>query len=332
VRARVTGRLAVLVVVAACARGATPQVSRSGGWGGWRARLDKVAAQCARIASCAHSHDPPGLRDPSTCVDSLLIHSPVDEETEAIPRCLRAADTCAAVDACLHKGLDPRAAAYCVAHPGAIAACDGDDLIECAADDARESRLVHCTALGARCGPRSSTGGLPAHACLAPDLCPEGITAARCDGPGAVVRCEDRAVARASCPAGTTCRAHAHGDASSYPMCEGPGHRACSGPGARRCDGDMLVECEAHDHYGHERVTDCRAAGLVCGGVGGRVGCAAGAECVPGPTRCEGGALTFCAAGIRERVACAAIGLGSCDPDARGAEAACAVAKAAAVR
>jgi hypothetical protein len=39
--------------------------------------------------------------------------------------------------------------------------------------------------------------------------------------------------------------------------------------------------------------------------------------------KCEGGALVFCAAGRVEKVACASIGMGACDPAARGPVAAC---------
>jgi hypothetical protein len=35
--------------------------------------------------------------------------------------------------------------------------------------------------------------------------------------------------------------------------------------------------------------------------------------------KCEGDALVFCAAGRLSRVACASLGMGGCDPAARGA-------------
>jgi hypothetical protein len=41
--------------------------------------------------------------------------------------------------------------------------------------------------------------------------------------------------------------------------------------------------------------------------------------------RCEGGKLAFCAAGRLTRVSCEGLGLGPCDPAARGPMAACAV-------
>jgi hypothetical protein len=39
--------------------------------------------------------------------------------------------------------------------------------------------------------------------------------------------------------------------------------------------------------------------------------------------KCEDGALVFCAAGRVQKIACASIGMGACDPAARGPVAAC---------
>jgi hypothetical protein len=97
--------------------------------------------------------------------------------------------------------------------------------------------------------------------------------------------------------------------------------------GKRWCELGKLVSCLPHGPFGEVAVSDCAAVGLACND---RVD--AGAACVvPGPPacehaapRCEGDALTFCAAGRRFRVACQDLGFGACDPDAHGVDAACA--------
>jgi hypothetical protein len=292
--------------------------------------LDECARVCARVASCAHAHDPTRLRDPSTCVDWLLTRAP---RADGTMQCLRGAPDCAAVDQCLHQTGDGRAMADCAAHPGAPTLCEGNDVITCGTDEVAESSRRDCSPLGATCRELVETGGLITHACAESKLCAADEASVRCDGPNAVLSCHDGAIERALCGAGTVCQAHDHADGSHYAMCEGREHVECAAPGTRRCDGDTLVTCEAHGHFSHGRTTNCRALGLSCEESRGGASCAAQPiQCAPGPPQCEGEALSFCAAGRSVRVSCGALGLGPCDPDARGPLAACTVAKGSALR
>jgi hypothetical protein len=98
--------------------------------------------------------------------------------------------------------------------------------------------------------------------------------------------------------------------------------------GARHCEGDRLVECSSQDHVGKVRVSDCAGFGMRCNGTGPRAGCyvPADVECdkemLP---KCEDGgkSLVFCAAGRLTKIACASLGMGICNPTARGPVAAC---------
>jgi hypothetical protein len=284
--------------------------------------LPTVARGCARIASCAHPHDPSRARDPGACVDWWLAHA--SDVDEPIPPCLRQADTCATVDRCLHQGADPGAVAYCVAHPGVAGGCDAARFVSCGDDDVAESTLTDCAALGGVCAQGKAAGGLVSYGCVAPRLCPKDQDRAWCDGASSVLRCSEGSIERIACRSGTRCRAHVHGDGLEFAMCEAEGHRDCPEPGTRRCVGARLEECAAHGHYAHVRTTDCAALGLTCGGAAGRASCVSpGNACSPGPPACEGEAIAFCAAGRRLTIACGALGLGACDPAARGPEAAC---------
>jgi hypothetical protein len=302
------------------------------------ARLAEIARHCARIASCAHPHDPPRARDPSSCVDWWLAHE--GDGDEPIPACLRVEGSCREVADCLHQGKDSRAVAYCRANPDALTGCDGSHLVSCGDDDVAESSLTDCAALEASCVEVRRAGGLLSHACVAPKVCPPERDFATCDGANVLVRCSEGAVDRVVCRAGTACRAHGHGDGEEFAMCEAPGHSPCGALGTRECDGSWLVECVAHGHYGHVRRIDCALQGLACQSTGGRAACVAegsgrpgseecagatctGTPCASGPAHCEGEALVFCAAGRSARASCAELGLGPCDPAARGPEAAC---------
>jgi hypothetical protein len=300
--------------------GATPVSARS-----W---LDAVARTCALAASCAHLHDGPGLVDPGACVDGWLSHAGPGGRKDALHRCLLAATTCEAVDACTRERGDARAAAFCGAHVGTITGCDGDRLVTCTGDDVAESTAVDCAALSARCGEVSLPGGLVARGCFSASLCPPSAPDARCDGATAIVACHDGAVERFGCEPGARCEEHADADGERTASCEAPAEARCEQPGARRCEGDRLVMCEPSGHFGRVRRTDCAALGLRCAARGERSTCESGAAqagrgCDRGAARCDGEALAFCAAGAPARVSCASLGLGACDPDARGARAAC---------
>jgi hypothetical protein len=96
--------------------------------------------------------------------------------------------------------------------------------------------------------------------------------------------------------------------------------------GARHCEGDRLVECSSQDRK--VRVSDCAGFGLRCTGSGPRAGCyvPADIECDKEmlPKCADGGqALVFCAAGRLEKIACSSLGMGQCNPTARGPVAAC---------
>jgi hypothetical protein len=201
--------------------------------------------------------------------------------------------------------------------------------VSCGDDDAQESTVTDCTALGATCREMKAAGGLVIRACFAPQKCPAGAPEARCDGEGAVLSCHDGAIERANCRPGTRCEEHkddTSGEATA--SCELPGRRRCDLLGARHCEGDRLVECSTADHFGKVRVSDCAGFGLRCTGSGPRAGCyvAADVECdkemLP---KCadDGQSLVFCAAGRLTKIACASLGMTTCNPTARGPVAAC---------
>jgi len=286
--------------------------------------LQQVAETCARIASCSHAHDLPRLRDPSACIDWWLAHA--DAQTpEPLHRCLAQASTCDQTTTCLHGGGDARAATFCAERKGVVSGCDGDRLVSCSDDDAQESTVTDCAALGASCREIKATGGLILRACFSPKKCPPGAPEARCDGPTAVVSCHDGALERAVCRPGTRCEDKRDEMGDAVASCQLPGRRRCELMGARHCDGDRLVECASQDG-GRLRVSDCAGFGLRCTGQGPRAGCyvPADVECdrdmLP---RCEAGALVFCAAGRLTRIPCGKLGLGTCNPAARGPAAAC---------
>ncbi len=287
--------------------------------------LAQVAETCARIASCTHAHDTPRLRDPSACIDWWLAHAD-PQAPDPIHRCLTQATTCDQVNVCMHGGGDARAADFCAKRPGVVSGCEGDKLVSCGDDDAQESTVVDCTALGASCREMKSAGGLVIRACFAPQKCPAGAPEARCDGPSAVVSCHDGAIERLACKPGTRCEEHRDESGEATASCALPGRRRCNMLGARHCEGDRLVECSGQDHFGKVRVSDCTGFGLRCNGTGPRAGCYVPAD-VEGDKemlpKCEDGAIVFCAAGRLTKIACSKLGMGSCNPTAHGPVAAC---------
>lgn len=279
--------------------------------------------KCAQIASCAHPHDAPRFRDPSGCVDQWLTSR---DPAAANLLCFVKAKTCADVDACLH-GADARAAEFCAKNPGVLSACDANRLVTCASDELRESTAVDCAALGATCSEAHVAGGLVVRGCASPQACPASAPETRCDGSGAVVTCRDGMIERTPCEAGEACQLHRDDDGDQLALCAPPADRRCVDVGASRCEGDRAVECVAgkNGHFGVLRVTDCGKSNLGCEVRGSRAACVVreGSSCVRGPARCEGDFLVYCAAGAEVKVSCAKLGLGPCDPGARGPEAAC---------
>lgn len=286
--------------------------------------LDEVAQRCARISSCAHSHDTPRLRDPSACVDWWIDR--VRSVNEPVHKCLALAKTCDEIGACVREKGDPRAAEYCRTHPGVLGACDGERLVSCGDDSHAESTGTDCSLIGAHCAEQRVAGGLVVRACFSTKLCPPEAPEARCDGQANIFSCHDGAAFRASCNPGSRCEEHKDNDGEITATCEPlEGHPHCEEVGARYCDHDRLVDCVDHGHFGDVRVSDCAALGLRCRGKGEKAACTIDPrpECEPMPPRCDGEALAFCAAGHVARVSCSALGMGSCDPDARGPEAGC---------
>lgn len=287
--------------------------------------LGRVSETCARIASCTHAHDAPRLRDPSACVDWWLETADA-KETDPLHKCLADASSCDQIGTCMHGGGDARAAAFCKQRPGVVSGCDGDRLVSCSDDDAQESTVTDCAAMGATCRELKTAGGLVVRSCFSPQKCPPNAPEARCDGTGAVLTCHDGALERASCRPGTRCEEHKDEAGESTASCELSGKNRCESLGARHCEGDRLVECHGQGHFGKIRVSDCVGFGLRCTGSGPRAGCyvASDIECdkemLP---KCDNGAIVFCAAGRLTRVACSKIGMATCDPAARGPVAAC---------
>ncbi len=283
--------------------------------------LPRVAETCARIASCTHAHDVPHLRSPAACVDWWVDHGD-PASPDPLQRCLADAKTCDAITTCMHGGGDARAAQFCAQRPGVVSGCDGERLVSCSDDDAKESTVIDCNTLGASCKEMRAAGGLVIRGCVNAQKCPAGAPEARCDGRDAVLGCHDGVMERSICKRGTQCEQHPDANGEATASCEIPGRR-CGALGARRCDGDRLVECS---EGGRVHVSDCEGLGLRCAGSALRAGCyvPANVECDKDTLpKCEGGALVFCAAGRVQKIACASIGMGACDPAARGPVAAC---------
>ena len=284
--------------------------------------LGEIVRSCARVASCAHPHDAPRFGDATACADWWLTHLP--GERDALHACLLAAKSCDAVDACTHEHGDARAIAFCDAHHGLISGCDANRLVTCSGDDIGESTALDCTTLSAKCGETSMPGGLVVRGCFSPSLCPSNAPPERCENTQAMLSCHDGAAERFPCREGTRCEEHVEADGDRAASCEPIIHARCEVPGARACSGDRLIVCEPSGHFGDVRTTDCGSLGMRCAGQGANAGCVRPhPDCDPGPARCDGEAITFCAAGTRARVSCASIGLGPCDPDGHGAQAAC---------
>jgi len=284
--------------------------------------LARIAETCARVSACTHASDAARFRAPSACVDWFI-----SEPADPFRSCLAEAKTCAQVSTCMHGGGDARAAAFCAARPGVVSACDVDRLVTCGEDDAHESSVVDCAAMGATCRESRVAGGLVVRACSSPQKCPPGAPDARCDGTGAVISCRDGAFERVTCKPGTTCEERRDESGESSASCELLTRRRCTARGVRRCEDDRLVECTEAGPSGKAKVVDCVGAGLRCAGIGPRAGCyvPSNVECdremLP---KCDGAAVVFCAAGRLVKIACSGIGLGACDPSARGPMAACA--------
>ncbi len=284
--------------------------------------LSKMTQACVRIASCTRGGDASRFRDPSACVDWWLAEA---DPKEPLRKCLGDATSCEQVSACMHGAGDAKVATFCSQKQGVVSGCDGDRLVSCGEDDAHESSVVDCAAIGATCREVKASAGIVVRACWSPQKCPAGAPDSRCEN-GAVVSCRDGAYERVVCRPGTTCEERPSEAGELTASCELPGRRRCDLKGSRYCENDRLVECVRSGSQSTARITDCAGAGFRCTGVGPRAGCS-----VPPPVecdkemlpKCEGGSVVFCAAGRLAKVSCSALGLGTCDPAARGPMAAC---------
>lgn len=286
--------------------------------------VEFLGRACVAISSCAHPHDTSRESDPSACVDDWLGKGPND--AGVLAACVAEARGCAGVNACLRSRGDAEAVAFCSADHGLRAACAGNQLVTCSEDDPEESTSIDCAALSATCGESGLPGGLLTHACLAPSICPPSVMESHCAGTGAVLSCREGAVERVECAGGATCVERRPSDGNREAVCETAAHRRCDTVSARWCEGTALVQCQPQGALGKAVTSDCAAFGMACVNHA-----ASGPGCVvPGSRacegrapRCEGDALTFCAAGEQLRVSCRDEGFGGCDPDAHGVEAAC---------
>jgi hypothetical protein len=281
--------------------------------------LGGVATACAKIASCTQTNEAARLRDPGACVDWFA-----GNPSDVLQRCVEGAKGCEQVNACVHGAGDAKAVEFCARRQGVVSGCDGERLVSCGDASGAESYVVDCAKLGASCRETKSGAGIFVRACFSPQKCPANAPEARCDG-NAVLTCRDGAMERIECKAGTKCEERKE-NGEAIAVCELPGRRRCDLLGSRRCEDNRLVECERGPTPSKARVSDCAALGLQCQGVGPRAGCYVpmNVECdkemLP---RCEKGKLVFCAAGRVTKLACSELGLGNCNPAARGSLAAC---------
>lgn len=289
--------------------------------------IAKAATACVRLASCTQLDDAKRFRSPGACVDWWLGRGGPDAQ-DPLRTCLAEAKTCDQVVACQRGGGDARVASFCAERKGVVTACDGDRLVSCG-DEGEEATVTDCAALGANCREQRSSGGIAIRACFSLQKCPLNAPDTRCDGAGAVLSCRDGAIERIACKPGTRCEERSTENGDQTASCELPSRRRCEMLGARHCEGDRLVECGSPEGGpGRIKVTDCGASGLRCTGLGLRAACtvAEGVECDREMTaKCgEGGkSVVFCAAGRSTKVSCADLGMGTCNPAARGAGAAC---------
>ncbi|HEX7664484.1 MAG TPA: hypothetical protein VF407_08240 [Polyangiaceae bacterium] len=280
----------------------------------------QITKMCALVTSCAHPYDPPQLRDPSACSDELLLRAGENPATA----CLTKAKSCVDVERCIHGDADASAATYCAAHPNVMSACDGTRFVTCI-DPAEDSTVVDCATLGGTCSESKLEGGLLVRGCVSPSLCPAGAAETRCEGDKAIIGCRDGIAERTACKPGERCGMHRDPDGDQVAACVLPSETRCMGEGKAECDGDKLVECVAAGHFGRMRSSDCAARGMHCVARGQSAACVASdpPACAPFAPKCDGNLLEFCAEGVVAKVACAEIGMGTCDPSAHGPEAAC---------
>jgi hypothetical protein len=313
--------VAVTVVVVGLACGGTPATVKPADSPKNNTLLSEVANRCARIVSCADSHDASQFRDPSTCVDWWLVN--VNAE-RPLADCVMRATTCPAVHACTHEHEDRTAAAYCAAHPGVFSACDGKRFISCEGDQGQESTLVDCATLGGTCGQHDN-GGLVVRGCVSPSVCPPNAPERRCEG-DALIGCEGDIAERSVCSKGTHCRAAPDENGSPSASCEVDGATRCTSASMARCEGDVAVACVVNGRYPGVHRTSCADYGLTCAMRSGRTSCVsknASACTVGSPARCMGDDLDFCAAGTELRVSCKELGFIGCAADGKGPSAAC---------
>jgi hypothetical protein len=287
------------------------------------APVERVARQCALVASCSDEHDSSSLRTPQACVDWYLVNA---RDEAPLSECMMKAKNCAAVEACTHARSDAVAEEYCKAHPGVLTACDGSRLISCQGEGAAESVATDCASLGGTCGERRQSG-LVERGCVSPQLCPDGAPDHRCDGEGAVIDCSMGIAERDTCPPSSRCVADHDESGAPTARCRSASGRDCTMGGAAFCEGDVAYACVQSGRFRGLHSADCGAFGLACSVRSGRVVCTRRGEaaCTAGAASCAGDELVFCAAGQPLRVSCKDLGFAGCDPAGGGGEALCAV-------
>lgn len=315
--ARPLGALAAALLLCGCAPSTTPPATVAALGPGEMAAL---SAACVRASACARASDPPWVRSVAECLDTMVPRA--SGRLRAWQQCVGSATGCDAIARCSGSHGDSSAAAFCATHPGAQTACDGATLYSCADDELSASSARDCAALGGRCAQHHAPGGIVASACLSPQLCPTSAPRVRCEG-GSVVHCEDGAVEKTPCAAGTTCKVQRGVDGEPMAICEGAHEARCERPGARFCREHVLVDCTMR---GAVEEIECPAKGLRCAARGTTAACVDGdaPSCTSRSARCDGSDLVFCGYGRERRVDCRSLGFERCEPAARGPEAACA--------
>lgn len=301
--------------------------------------LEARVNSCALLSSCSRSTDPTWTRDVGGCVARGLALGMND----AVLACVDAARTCTDVDACLGREHEAEARPLCDARAAAADAsgnavplvfCDANRVVSC---EEGHPQMTACAEVGGTCREFKIASGVIIRGCHAPQLCGPDAPASRCDAQGRVVTCQQGLGERTRCPIGMRCAdfrtPDGEPDARCLPLSE-KGSAPCVPGTPGRCDGEVAVRCVAgEDGRGSWMVTDCAASALACRELIGAgsptkdVTCmvpggdadAWSAACVPGPARCERGAVRLCAGGIPVRLHCETLGLGPCQYEAGAA-------------
>jgi hypothetical protein len=246
------------------------------------ATIDDLVTACVVLGSCEG-------QGPVECMDDYL---PRLRESEI--HCLAAAaGDCTAAFACI--GLE-------TIDGGCTPGCDGDRAVSCGA----VGFATHCPSALFSTGP-TCTDAAGSPACGGTAAC-EGTEAA-CEGTF-LLECQGGVLRGGDCARyGLTCVA-----AGGFARCTDGTTTPCDGQNYPRCDGDVVVRCESNLEVRHRCAHDVVGCHVLADDPDGY--CGLGSDCDPlvDDGSCDGDALTFCAAGIRRTVDCAALGFAGCQP------------------